>query len=114
MSILRKKNRGVCPEKVFTFTHDIMLLLLREAISASVMDSLTSVCPLAVRDLKEMENQAIAPMTSMLPQAASGNVELSHRPKQLAYPAFQEIVITKVVVEQCQLMVDRVWSAEGE
>jgi hypothetical protein len=31
-----------------------------------------------------MENQAIAPMTGMLPQAASGNVELLHRPKQLA------------------------------
>jgi hypothetical protein len=61
-----------------------------------------------------MENQAIAPMTGMLPQTASGNVELSHRPKQLAYPAFQEIVITKLIVKQCQLTVDRVWAAEEE
>jgi hypothetical protein len=113
-SILRKENRGVRPEKVFTFTHDFLLLLLRQAISTFVMNSLTLVCPLAVCDLKEMENQAIAPMTGMPPQATSGDVELSGGTKHLTYPAFQEVVITELIMELSQLTVDRVWAAEGE
>jgi hypothetical protein len=114
MSVFRKENGRICPEEVFTFPHDLVLLFLCQAVRTFVVDSLAAVGPLTVRDLKEMQDQTIAPMTSVLPQASPGDVKLPHRAKQFAYPALQKVVIAKLIVVMCQLTVNRIWATEGE
>ena len=55
MSVFWKEYLRICPEEVFTFTHDfVLLLLLCEAISAFVMNGLAAVGPLMMSDLKKV------------------------------------------------------------
>jgi hypothetical protein len=54
VSVFWKEYRRICPEEVFLFTHDFVLLLLCEVVSAFVMNGLAAVGPLTMSDLKKV------------------------------------------------------------
>jgi hypothetical protein len=66
-----------------------------------------------VRNLKELENEAVTPMSSMPTKTTAFDVELTHGEVKCTYAAFKKVVVSKIVMHGCKVEIRRIWTAEG-
>ena len=111
-SVFRKEDGWVCPNEIFTIAHDLALLFFSETICPLIVNRLATICPLAMCDLKQMQDQPITSMSGMFPQIPVGDISLPHRAKERADAALKEVVVANLIVHVCKLAVDRVWMTE--
>jgi hypothetical protein len=54
-------------------------------------------------DLQKVQYKTIAPVTGILPQPSHGDVQLPHRAEKFADTALQEVIVSNLIMEMCQL-----------